>query len=86
MKLKILRYVKQSASSTNASDVYKSIVSVAKGAPSAEALQGQLFDLLGAEGLDLMGMVVEKWGAVKALGASATNNQPSTTSGPPQSA
>ncbi len=86
------RYLDQSGSSTNATDVYKSIVAVAKSAQSAEAMQGQLFDLLGAEGLDLMGLVVEKWAAVKSLpapskggfsdGANAANSLPQSAYAP----
>ena len=54
-------------SSSNPGDVYKSLIAVAKSAQSVEALQVQLFDLLGAEGLDLMGLVVERWAEVKKL-------------------
>lgn len=51
----------------NASDMYQSILAVAKSAGSVEALQGQLFDLLGVEGLELMEKVVAQWDNVKKL-------------------
>jgi hypothetical protein len=79
--------VKLCGSGANPNDVYKSIVSVAKTASSAEALQGQLFDLLGAEGLDLMGLVVEKWDAVKSMSTGKDASKPLFgSSGPPASA
>jgi hypothetical protein len=62
-----LRHCSTAAGSTGADDLYRSVVAVAKSAPSAEAFQGQLFDLLGVEGLDLMEKVVSKWASVKAM-------------------
>lgn len=67
------------SSSTSASDLVNSIVAVAKSAPSAEAFQGQLFDLLGVEGLDLMELVVSQWASVKAMTAGASQQAPSAS-------
>lgn len=71
------------ASSSRASDVYASVVALAKSAPSTEALQGQLFDLLGVDGLELMERVVSQWSSVKAMGDAATAPSLSAGGAPP---
>ena len=64
---------KKFAKGTNPADLFRSIVSVAQSSASAEALQGQLFDLLGAEGLELMGLIVERFSEVKKMSLEDTN-------------